>query len=83
MNKMAQKLAEIENFKLKKLSELVNLIPKHVQEERMNICNSCEHLFKPTSTCKKCGCFMKLKTHLPEQKCPLKKWTEYKNLENN
>jgi hypothetical protein len=82
MNKMAQKLAELENLKLKQMADMVKLIPGHIREERMSICNSCEHLFKPTSTCKKCGCFMKMKTYLPEQRCPLNKWVEYSKLEN-
>jgi hypothetical protein len=81
MNKMAQKMAEIEKTKLERMADLVKLIPAHIREERMNICNSCEHLFKPTTTCKKCGCFMKLKTYLPTQKCPLNKWTSYTETE--
>lgn len=45
-----------------------------VQDERLNLCLSCEHLFKPTNTCKKCGCFMTAKTWLKNASCPLKKW---------
>jgi hypothetical protein len=42
--------------------------------ERMSICNSCPELIKLTTTCKKCGCFMKLKTRLDGANCPLGKW---------
>lgn len=45
-----------------------------VQEYRYGICQGCEKLYKPTDTCKMCGCFMKVKTWLPNQECPLKKW---------
>ena len=44
------------------------------RDERLNLCMSCEHLFKPTNTCKKCGCFVKAKTWLKDAKCPLNKW---------
>lgn len=41
---------------------------------RLDICHSCEHLFKPTGNCKKCGCFVAGKTKLKQQKCPIDKW---------
>ena len=43
-------------------------------EERLAICKGCDRLFKPTMTCKECGCFMKVKTHMKSQKCPIGKW---------
>ena len=30
-------------------------------DKRWNECQNCEHLIKATNTCKKCGCFMKIK----------------------
>lgn len=45
-----------------------------VSEERLSICKSCPELIKLTTQCKKCGCFMKLKTKLSEATCPLGKW---------
>lgn len=44
------------------------------QAARMAICHSCEFLFKPTVQCKKCGCFMELKTKLKRAFCPIEKW---------
>ena len=41
---------------------------------RARICGACEHLFKPTWTCKKCGCFMKIKVRMELQDCPIGKW---------
>lgn len=58
---------DIFNAKKPKLS-------KEFQEERMNVCLGCEHLIKLTSQCKKCGCFMEMKTKLEAAKCPLGKW---------
>jgi hypothetical protein len=53
----------------------VELVPNEIAEERMSICNSCEHLFAITSQCKKCACFVKVKTKLAAVACPIKKWT--------
>lgn len=41
---------------------------------RLEICRSCEFFRARTETCKKCGCFMKLKTKLHNAKCPIGKW---------
>lgn len=42
--------------------------------DRMKICLQCEHFLKITKQCKKCGCFMPIKTRMPQQKCPVDKW---------
>lgn len=57
----------------KNLIELVK-VEEYVRTDRLNICLSCEHLFKPTENCKKCGCFVQAKTWLKQSKCPIKKW---------
>jgi hypothetical protein len=36
----------------------------------------CPSFFKPTNTCKECGCFMQIKARLEKSKCPLDKWDE-------
>jgi protein-arginine kinase activator protein McsA len=45
-----------------------------LSKKRMNMCNSCEFLFKTTKQCKKCGCFMPAKTILEKSVCPIGKW---------
>lgn len=50
------------------------MVSNEVAVERARICASCEFLFRPTKTCKKCGCFVKAKVMLPAQHCPLHKW---------
>jgi hypothetical protein len=45
-----------------------------VSRERYSICQSCPELVKLTKQCKKCGCFMAVKTKLAEAVCPLGKW---------
>ena len=47
---------------------------KEVAFKRAAICNGCDRLFKPTWTCKECGCFMKIKVRIPGSECPLGKW---------
>jgi hypothetical protein len=45
-----------------------------VAESRMSLCLSCPELIKTTKQCKKCGCFMHLKTKLEKAVCPIGKW---------
>lgn len=58
----------------------VHLIPETQKaseltaSKRWEICQACEFLYKPTHTCKKCGCFMVVKTNLKRVKCPIGKW---------
>ncbi len=52
----------------------MKLLENNKIEERKKICSLCPYLFKPTFTCKKCGCFMKIKTKLANAKCPEGKW---------
>ena len=51
--------------------------PKSTDEtvkSRLEICKACEYFRPKTETCRKCGCFMKLKTTLVNAKCPIDKW---------
>ncbi len=43
-------------------------------ESRLEICNTCEWFNPRMVKCKKCGCFMKLKSTLKQAKCPIGKW---------
>lgn len=45
-----------------------------LSNERYSICKSCPELIKLTKQCKKCGCFMAVKTKLQLATCPLGKW---------
>ena len=56
-----------------------NLIENDKAIERERLCSFCPHLFKPTFTCKKCGCFMKIKIRLANSKCPVDKWDSVEN----
>lgn len=77
LNKMAEKIKAKQKEIEERKSSKALLIPAEIQQERMNICNDCEFLYKKTNTCKKCMCFMGLKTYLPYAKCPLGKWGKY------
>lgn len=56
--------------------------PKEVAEERMTICQGCNHFDKGPGKCKLCGCHMKLKTTFANMKCPANKWKEWTPNEN-
>lgn len=49
-------------------------VSPEIEEERYQICLSCPELFQPTKQCKKCGCFMGMKTKIEASKCPIGKW---------
>jgi hypothetical protein len=86
---MAQNLLLIEKFNMSKWSEykqkngstpldLLNPRTKRVSDEiaksRLEICNACPHLIQLTKQCKKCGCFMAVKTKIEASTCPIGKW---------
>jgi hypothetical protein len=45
-----------------------------IVNKRLELCKACPELIASTSQCKKCGCFMNLKTKLAEAECPIGKW---------
>jgi hypothetical protein len=49
-------------------------VDDETRHTRLSLCMSCEHLFEPTNSCKKCGCFVGAKTWIKDAKCPLGKW---------
>ena len=49
-------------------------ISKDEFNRRMDICKACPFFVVRTQQCRKCGCFMKLKTKLERASCPIKKW---------
>lgn len=52
----------------------IEKLPEEVSNKRLNICLGCDRLIKLTNQCKECGCFMNLKTKLPNAVCPIGKW---------
>tara|TARA_R110001583_G_scaffold74323_3_gene205936 strand:+ start:458 stop:859 length:402 start_codon:yes stop_codon:yes gene_type:complete len=56
-------------------------VPNTVYKERLEICRECIYYFKPTGTCKDCGCFMKLKARLAPMECGQRKWEKTTEIE--
>ena len=56
------------------LNPNIQKLSKEQAAPRMTICQECEFFISATASCKKCGCFMKMKTRLPLAKCPVHKW---------
>lgn len=44
-----------------------------LSENRMKYCRNCSY-FTNTGQCAYCGCFLKLKTKIKEEKCPIGRW---------
>jgi len=42
------------------------------KQRRMEICKECEHF--TGSRCRKCGCYLAMKTKIKSAQCPIKKW---------
>jgi GDP-D-mannose 3', 5'-epimerase len=64
---------EIKNSVTKKVNENVDLFASSdVVDERLSICNVCEHYIN--GRCKLCGCFMEAKVKINTAKCPARKW---------
>jgi len=51
-------------------------VNKEVYKERLDICRGCDEYFKPTGSCKVCGCFMRIKASMGIMECAddPKKW---------
>lgn len=75
-NKLKNKITQFTQATEEKVGELINVVKvdEGTKNFRMDMCLVCEHLFKPTKNCKKCGCFMEAKTWLKDASCPIKKW---------
>jgi hypothetical protein len=56
------------------LNPKTRYVENNIKIDRMNICKACPELIELTGQCKKCGCFMEIKTKLESAKCPLQKW---------
>lgn len=52
-------------------------VPEEVAEKRLSICMNCPNLFKPTTSCKLCGCFLKAKVKYRQEHCPEYKWDKW------
>ena len=56
------------------LDPTVERASEEVAEKRFSICKGCPELIKLTHQCKKCRCFMSVKSKLQNATCPIGKW---------
>ena len=70
---MSENLPPWQKYK-ENLGETRPWVDEEKAKERFSICKGCPELIKLTTQCKKCGCFMKVKTKLEKAECPLGKW---------
>ena len=54
-------------------------VPANVKEERISICEGCEHYNPETTRCNECGCFINIKADWASEKCPIDKWGMWTN----
>lgn len=81
MGSRIDKIKEIiENNKQSGVSPLDIINPKtewageETANYRFSICQACPELIKKSNQCKKCGCFMQIKTKMEKAFCPIGKW---------
>lgn len=76
LDKLKQRMVDAKNDALQHADAVSKSIrvSAETQATRMEICRDCEHLYEPTNTCKRCGCFMNVKTWLAPARCPVDKW---------
>ncbi len=43
-------------------------------DKRLSVCLQCDRMDKKNNRCLECGCFLKYKITLVDEKCPLGKW---------
>ena len=72
LNRLKERVEQAALTTAEKVGILVAEEP--VIQTRVEICNNCENLYKPTRNCKLCGCFIDLKTKLQSSSCPINKW---------
>jgi hypothetical protein len=59
--------------RINRIKNKVKFSSKDIIVSRNKICSKCEYIMK-FSRCKKCGCFMDIKTMLSKAKCPIGRW---------
>ena len=57
-------------------------VPNEVYQDRISLCKDCVYYFKPTGTCKRCLCFMKVKARIAPMECPQGYWKRRNNRRN-
>ena len=49
-------------------------VNKEIYKARLEVCRDCDEYFKPTGSCKVCGCFMRIKASMGIMECPNEYW---------
>jgi len=55
-------------------TEDIKELKQKIIRDRWDLCTRCVHLLPKVNICKKCGCFMPVKTKLEKARCPIGKW---------
>lgn len=62
--------------------KLVDKVPNNIHKQRLDTCFSCDKFNFISKKCDVCGCIMRVKTWIPDEKCPVDKWGKYKTDSN-
>lgn len=65
---------------VKRVAQDARMVTAEQKAERLSICVQCEHFNDRQVICKKCGCFLQLKTGFANMRCPIDKWIEIEDV---
>jgi len=57
------------------IPDFFRILTQQEQQERLDVCDSCEHKINVANLCGKCGCFLPAKVTLAAASCPEMYWT--------
>ena len=75
-----EQILELANFNVNKIPKALHkylVFDDSILQERWSACMGCEFLTEKYK-CKKCGCWMRIKSRVARMKCPINKWGRVK-----
>lgn len=67
----------------RRVLENPKIVPRKVRTERLEICHKCDRYLPESDQCSICFCILGIKTSFANMRCPLDKWFEYPNPDEN
>lgn len=61
----------------KRLLDNPRLAPRHIAQERLKTCETCDRYIPESMQCSLCLCIMPVKATFANMSCPLDKWEEW------
>lgn len=76
MNKLKSGAKSLFTIAMNAAKGIDQSVPEEVAKSRLDTCNGCDKLLS-TGNCSVCFCYVKFKTKVRQEKCPLGKWDSW------